>query len=256
MARKYIIAPTIPAILEGIANAIADYYGAGNYTIHYTDATNVIFSVPAIFDKVMRIQLTDLNSWIYAYYGNAWTSGTTITNQVLFSNGNLNAIINSNSYLILGDTFFQLFTGSNPFGTILYGKLTNNTFACFSARTHQDYCDGMTPYTTVDNTRIYVYSMASKKANILSASGKILKCPLFVLNATLRMLEDPITFIPVSFIGINTTTYSTMVADADNIFIIPISTFDNAYFGWRYLNDHLAGQIVGSFVFEIDNHTL
>jgi hypothetical protein len=70
------------------------------------------------------------------------------------------------------------------------------------------------------------------------------------------MLEDPITFIPVSFIGINTTTYSTMVADADNIFIIPISTFDNAYFGWRYLNDHLAGQIVGSFVFEIDNHTL
>jgi len=100
-----------PTCLEDIATALTNKYGAG-VTI-YSLTTNLtpnylIFSCAAISSKVIKIAFNPVIGAYSAYYGDAWTSGSTITNQVRFLYSGTATGTLSSFPLVLGDNFILL----------------------------------------------------------------------------------------------------------------------------------------------------
>lgn len=105
------------AFITDIKNALVAYYGDG-VTIHYQSSSNLVFSCPQISSKVIRIDAFTSNSAVTMHYGDSWTSGTTIVNQVTFS-GNYSWGDNPNissTEIVLGDNFFLYnLTSGHPY---------------------------------------------------------------------------------------------------------------------------------------------
>lgn len=126
---------------SAISAALTTKYGAG-VTVHYTDTTNIVFACSAVCDKVIMLRLQKESysdsEWmdkIYAYFGDAWTSGTTITNPVQFcGNSAVTSNINMTSTfseinLILESTFLIIEGVGTSKHLAIVGKLSNNKYA-------------------------------------------------------------------------------------------------------------------------------
>lgn len=126
---------------QNIASALIEKYGAG-VTIHFADATSIVFSCSSISDKVIKIikeytEYVAANEWmdrLSAWVGDTWTSGVIITNPYQFS-GN-SRVTNSvdasalivNEDIILGDKFMLLWFNTARPQMMFVGKLTNSNF--------------------------------------------------------------------------------------------------------------------------------
>jgi hypothetical protein len=172
----YSISPTTDTLLS-IKNALQAKYGAG-VTIHYQDAANLVFACNTLSNKVIKINYSNLR--LSLYYGDAWTSGSTITNQVQwagYSNGT-NVFID----MILGD--YTLMICSNQGTTILglliiIGKLTNDKYVCIAmiGTSTSGYYASYLGKQTSDNLDIWPVCFSEPFA---SATGKLFKQPLIL----------------------------------------------------------------------------
>lgn len=171
------INPTTNTMLA-IKNALEVKYGAG-VTIHFQDATNLIFTCAALSNKVQRL-LYNAGSRIIFYYGDAWTSGTTITNQVKWAGYDAGACIFID--MVLGANLMMLCSnqGTSVLSTLfLIGKLTNDKFSFFSAcgGNSAGYYSVYLSKNTTDNIDLFPVCFSDAFA---SGLGKLFKQPLIL----------------------------------------------------------------------------
>lgn len=122
-----------------MVSALISRYGAG-ITIYFSDVSNIVFSCPAISNKVIKVSIIQLVSGndtyqlLQARYGDAWTSGSTITNPISFMVWNYPSEYSSAQYLfisitlILGDNFILCWGDGSRSQMFLIGKLTNGKY--------------------------------------------------------------------------------------------------------------------------------
>lgn len=201
----YSITPeTSTVTIAEIAAALQDKYGAG-VTIHYTNADNVIFSCPAVSDKVIRLYS---NYGLNCYYGDAWTSGTTITNSVKIcgysvssSNISLNMVLGPNT-IFFSAIRSPISTGG---GTVLIiGKLSNDDFAILSALGNtSSYYSSYLSYNTTKSLSLYPKGF---QTDFAMADGKLYKQPIILKRAD-GSVEQNADGTIASFIDVFTVSY-------------------------------------------------
>jgi len=118
--------------MKFIKNALEERYGE-DLVVHYFEGEYLIFSCVAIADKVIKIARLNDNRLLAFFYGDAWDSGSTITNQLAFAgpqgddDGRPENIV-----LLLGDSFMLLQynkpVNASYTSLILIGQLTNGTY--------------------------------------------------------------------------------------------------------------------------------
>lgn len=87
-------------LLENI-ELVLDSKGLRTSTL-FKDASNLVFTTP-LTNKIIKFTVNSLN--FRAYYGDAWTSGANITNQIIFSlQGDKSASIS----IVIDDAFFAI----------------------------------------------------------------------------------------------------------------------------------------------------
>jgi hypothetical protein len=156
--KYYSIGVTTP--IANIEAALIDKYGTYNVStnptgalIHYSAAAGMVFSCSLLSNKVIKVLWSSSN--LMHSYGDAWTSGTTITNEVTFG-GTSTAGTASAVHLILGDyTYFMNYLGSTINSrVILIGKMTNDDYGalCLIGSATSTYYVSALGRNTTDNT--------------------------------------------------------------------------------------------------------
>ena len=140
-------------MVESLKNALVEKYGDG-VTIHYQNAQYLIFSCPQINEKVIKFMASDTTT-VKIYYGDTYTSGTSVENQIQFINtdGYLTAI-----HVVLGDSFiFMAINASNTSYksfTVVIGKTKNNRSVCFGALGYHANASNCTAKDVTNNREI------------------------------------------------------------------------------------------------------
>lgn len=191
-------------------------------TEHYRSATDLIITTP-VCSKVIRIYISASYKILSMYYGDAWTSGTTITNsrQFVYTYETSSAIhiITDNDYF-----FIQTETGTSAYYNTGYvGKLTNGDKLCFGLSS----ASGSSYYT---NNRIYNVTTGEELSLITWASipfsdagKKLLVQPLLVYNISSKYIikngSAPATVVGVKNVSVVNST--TTVTVGENYLITP-----------------------------------
>ena len=164
MAKYYQVAS-----MADIKNALINYYGAG-VTVHTDSTTLLIFSCPAVSDKVIKFTgYADL----IAYYGDSYSGGD-ITNPMVFG-GSSTAGATGSAEMVCGDTFVILVAlgiASLNHRLWIVGQLTNNQYALIGliGSSTSAYNVGAMGYLTASTTQFWLgglekdYQVGSKRA--------------------------------------------------------------------------------------------
>jgi hypothetical protein len=172
MAKHYALRGTsYTDVASDLAAALLDYYGAG-VTIHYNLSGYVIFSCPAISDKVIKFYGSGL-AWDY---GTAYVSGSTISNPISFATQGSFA----NADLVLGDKFL-LFTGwqaGSYTQVVLIGKMQRGDHVAMG---WSNYSSGS--YAKQFNTTTGVANKSvGWTSGFRDADSKMYKTPLIIAD--------------------------------------------------------------------------
>ena len=120
------------ATVTSFKQALLDKYGANNLTFHYENTQNLIFTCPQINEKVIRVYCESVLK-IRFYYGDDYSSGTTLTNsESFFYNYNSGTDI----HLVLGDAFILInrnASDSNYYSLGVIAKTKAGVSICFGA---------------------------------------------------------------------------------------------------------------------------
>lgn len=142
MANTYLSLTLGAAWNTDLQTAINNKYGAGNITWHYVSSTTIIFSCSILSTKVIKLQRATTSSSIILSYGDAWTTGTTVTNEVIINKGG--GTLLTALHIIFGDAFlcfFNAHSGTYP-GSGFIGKLTSGEAIAFGTGISASY-DGV-----------------------------------------------------------------------------------------------------------------
>lgn len=145
-----------------LAKALQERYV--DAVIHYSNDDQVIFSCPSVSDKVLSVykeqQYHDGDEYfdkLAVSYGDAWTSGTTITNPVPFcGNARKTSAIDAYGYIekaqvILGDSFILINFECSRDQMAIMGKLTNGKYVCLGFNYESGHCAETHGYITEGN---------------------------------------------------------------------------------------------------------
>lgn len=128
--------------------------------VHYSDGDRTIFSVPSICNKVISVYRQTMTYSSYYFdklvvaYGDAYTSGTTITNSTPFcGNTRTSSAISGTGYIdkahvVLGDSFIIINFECWRDQTVIIGKLTNDKFLCLGFNVESGYSNETHGYIT------------------------------------------------------------------------------------------------------------
>lgn len=219
MANKY-YGLSSASFIDLLSAALTDKYGAG-VTINYTDENNIVFSCPAISDKVIKINWTHYvytagareMDYLKCYYGDAWTLDTTITNQVQVSGDSIaqGAVVSAlwtftTAELVLGDSFLYIsFDGSVP-QSALFGKLSNGKFVAMGWNPRLAYnvnCHGYLTDGSIGEVEAVTLS------SICNDAGKFVVMPLLFTQAGALILNTDASYATIA--GIYNAAYKTNV---------------------------------------------
>ena len=177
MANTYVSVPT-EAVISSISTALSTKYGA-NYTEYYKTTQYLVFSCTSVLQsKVIKFSYS--TSKFQFYYGDAWTSDSTITNQVLFSGDNNSSFATSAIHMILGDSYimFNNLASQITSQLVIIGTLTNGNeialgyCAVGTGATYDDDQLGIN-ITTADSL-----SIAGILDTMQTPDGKLFKFPI------------------------------------------------------------------------------
>lgn len=161
--------------------ALLDKYGAYDadtnptgVNVYFYNSTNIVFKCTALSPKVIKIY----SAQYYASYGDEWTSGTTITNEVAFGGNNYH-VSPDDRRLVLGDNLLVLAswltTRSDCSRLIVIGNLTNGSCVCFGAYSGT-YRAVLDSYNMVTGEKLGIVTLIG---NIRSSGGAIYKSPIY-----------------------------------------------------------------------------
>lgn len=154
-----------------IGNIINDLEAALNAkglitTTHYKDSDCIIFTTPLITGKVIKFKFENsayTRSWWY--YGDTWSSGETITNQISFMYTNDVLDAGCSGVDLIADTNFFILTyksGAVPAYSVAYvGKLDNNDQILFALSTYSPSEGGGLGMNITQNRQIYLVGITA-----------------------------------------------------------------------------------------------
>jgi len=172
MNKKYTLSASTKA--NNLVSALQDYYGAG-VTICYSTSTVVVFFCGAISDKYIKI---DFQSNCYGYYGDAWTSGATITNSVNFAYAYNISSSSYSAYAILCPNSIMIkVNGSSYSFVFIIGHLSNGKHLamCLSSYTSISYNQSW----LTNGTRVWIATMNGR---FKSTSGMVVTLPIYMFD--------------------------------------------------------------------------
>lgn len=168
--------------MADIKNGLLDYYGAG-ITIHTDSASLLIFSCPAIADKV--IKFTGYADMI-ASYGDAYNGGD-ITNPVIFGASTTGGSTTAGFMVCGGNTLLLNFLVSSVVSRLwLIGKLDNDQYAVVGMTGHVSYSANAIGKITTTNTDFYLLGMS----NDYNVGSKIAISRLLLITSTGALFSD------------------------------------------------------------------
>lgn len=228
MAKKYVITPDYNTIIAQFAAALTDYYDTG-VTVHYTSATTIVFSCAAISDKVIRLDL--VSAEFDYYYGDAWTSGTTITNMVTVQSGS-NGTMVTNGYLVLGANFILFVdTNTSDSAILLIAKASNGKFVFITTTSSGTaaYYSNRSSYITDTGTRVYFLNTFGLSCEVLHPDGYLPKFPIMLIDNNQTMLLNSDGSI-ATIDGIYfTAKLSSSIYNSSDVFVHITTHFYNNY---------------------------
>lgn len=212
--------------IESLQSALTDKYGS-NFYVYYNDDSNLIFECNNINNKVIRVQI--YNNGFGMYYGDSWSSRTTITNSIQF----LDAYTSGTAKrLVLGDNF-MLYCGlgidsANASQLALIGQLTNNNYIVLGminiSGSYTDECRGRDTTQNID-IRPIVFNQPFK-----SNTQKLYKQP--IIFKTIDGLEEESEGMPATINNIWNVSFhngGTKILKTDEYFI----SNNDMYFNWN-----------------------
>lgn len=224
MAKKYVISATASEKIAAISAALTDYYGAG-VTIYGTDASNIVFGVPAISSRVLKFTTAG-----YLYSGSGWSSGVTITDSITLESpyGNYSPA-SVPLYLILSDTTIYLTWLNSGRYDILITKLSNGISVGIGgcSENNATYYNGVGGKNLADGALIS-YAPLDARVPYKFPDAKLLTYPVYFQDSTNILLvnEDG---TPAYVQDMKQCPPYASVYDASNIFINSQSRCLNNY---------------------------
>lgn len=220
MANTYVEVPTA-AVISSISTALSTKYGA-NYTEYYMTTQYLVFSCTSILQSKV-IKLSYSTSKFQFYYGDAWTSGSTITNQVLFSGDNNSSFATSAIHMILGDSYimFNNLASNIRSQLVIIGTLTNGNeialgYCGYSGSPYGDDQFGIN-ITTGDSL-----SIAGILDNMQTPDGKMFKFPITLCTTgsrfTLMTESGELATLPGLYICSFTTSNTQIIVTSSAFF--------------------------------------
>lgn len=181
MAKHYALGNSYSDLRVQFDAALQDYYGAG-VTIHYSSSYYVVFSCPAISDKVLRVEFrSNGTSW---FYGDAYVSSYNISNQVQFVyttsyGANQTDLVLSDDYLLAVITSATV----GVQGVALIGEMTNGDFVVAGCGTTSSI------NAAYNTTQARQSKLIGWNTGFKDASGKLYKQPLLIaaINGSLEL---------------------------------------------------------------------
>jgi len=243
MARKYTISVTTE--VADFAAAIADFYGEGNYTIYYQNSEFLVFKIPAISNKVLRVKFMS-GAGGHFNYGDEWTSGSDITN-VQYISLYFNSAVQGSADLILSQYSLQFFNTDTSFlSTIIIGQLSNGEYAGIGLQNTTSQLDRSVSKLMTDDSIIIPMFPSIVTNNVSSESNKLLKFRMYIANTT-PVIKSDLEGNPVYMKDVGICRHNSIL-DSDNIYIKYMNCYYNNYSAY--------GLSTVGFATEIDNYTL
>lgn len=205
MANTYYALSTSTTMAD-IKAALTDKYGAG-IMYHYDASGYLIFSCASITNKVIKLYWASAR--LRAYYGDAYSSGSTITSEVQFAGGNTGTT--SELHLVLGDNllFITLLSSTLNSVNIVIGKLDNNDYAVFGTMGYVNatYTANSIGKNTTDNVDLKPIAWEAKFG---IGGGKLTKQKLILLRGD-GAIEENTDGSVASFQGLFNASHTTSV---------------------------------------------
>lgn len=173
MANAYYSIGTSTTIAD-IKSALQTQYGSGNVTIYYETSSYLIFFCSTIADKVIKIYVSGTPRF---YYGDAYSSGTALTNEVAFAGYSTTATA---IHLVLGDSFFYMCWLGSYSGIAVIGKLTNDSYICLGLNSASATASNSKGRDTTNSLDIVPITIGG---GFVNSSGKLYKQPVIFVKA-------------------------------------------------------------------------
>lgn len=191
---KYSVTTSSNQLID-LASVLSTHYGAG-VTIHMSSASNLIFSCPAISNRVIKLARIHSTWLTYCYYvGTGFEGSATIPNQKPFSGQTDYSSSNTNGgfEVIAGDSWLVITHPNNVYGVFvsIIGKLTNGEYMVYggasSSSTSNSYSPVSTPIITgaVSDTSVRIVGFDSA---FTTPDNKIYKMPLVASDSSDKAL--------------------------------------------------------------------
>lgn len=194
-------------------------------SIKYQSSTHLIFSTPLTTKIIKFWWNNDSNTEIYLYYGDEWTSGTAITNEVTFlksyhgTGGYLTGIdvfADSNFFLIVWHT-----SNMSQYAVGYVGSLNNGDKLVFGL-TAYDSGTFSKAMNLTDNIQLYPVGLQTV-TGIRDAGGNLMSIPLMwtdTIGALEMNGENPAETVGIRISSV-ISTGSTSVYSGNNYFLTP-----------------------------------
>lgn len=187
--------------IDGIEEALNDKFLIT--TTLYKGSDCLIFSTPLI-TKVIKIKLSsnaNYSSDINIFYGDAWTSGETITNSVQFVHSADHSPLNHMQVVADSEYFVILTHTVNPVGVIAYVGALNNgdkiLFGCCAKNYILNNCVNITK-----NTQMLPISLYTDN-NVVDGSRNFYTMPLMWSASGLMQLNGS---VPAETLGLKVSS--------------------------------------------------
>lgn len=177
-------------------DALVDYYGAG-VTIYAHTTTYVVFTIPGVTDKVIRLMSYQFD------YGTAYVSGSTISDAVQWLNANYYPQ-NPTVDLVLGDTFFA-FCATPATQHRFVGvacRLSSGEYAVMSFVSYSGY--GCHSYNTTTGGTLGHMSLTRA---FRSVDSKVYKTPFLLVDRDTQVLYVDVGGAPTQPVGVRYVSY-------------------------------------------------
>lgn len=175
--------------LHEIEDLKAALNAAGLITsVLYEASGYLIFSSPLI-SKVIKINLNNLSNCIISY-GDAWTSGSTITNEVIFSASHTGTV--TNLQIVVDAAWFCIIFQNGNGALFTYIGVTDTSKALLfglTSRNDSNSYNNCKAYNMTDGVQIYPASFGGMQG-LKDGSGNFLTMPLMYANSSDQVLMN------------------------------------------------------------------
>lgn len=184
--------------IDGIEDALNDKFLIT--TTLYKSSNCLIFSTPLI-TKVIKIKLSGTNADINISYGDAWTSGETITNSVQFVSSADHSNLNYMQVVADSEYFVILTHTVSPVGVIAYVGALNNGDKILFGFCVKNY-GGNSCVNITKNTQMLPISLYTDN-NVIDGSGNFYTMPLMWSASGLMQLNGS---VPAETLGLKVSS--------------------------------------------------